>query len=325
MPLSATTHARLDHVLATGQRDHRLPSVAAGLVRGGELVWSGAVGTVDGRRGWRSGRRRHAVPDGVDHQDIRRGRRDAAARRGPHRPHRPSRQARARQRPRRRDPRAAPHPLRRRAGRDRERLVGADSGRRLGRPRRVRGRLTLPSRPTLPLLQHGVCRPRSPPRGGPGPSVVRRRALRDPRAPRHDADDASSRRRCGTGLCRAPVRGRAAARARARRRRDGTRRSALDDRRRPVAVGRPAGWAGGATCSRPRPSPRWSSRTTSSTSPGSRGPGRTVWGGRCGTSRVPAPPATEGRCRGSWRCSACTSTPTVAAAAVRARSERRCR
>ncbi|CAN7380920.1 serine hydrolase domain-containing protein [Knoellia sp. LjRoot47] len=49
MPLSPTTHARLDHLLATGQRDHRLPSVAAGLVRGGELVWSGAVGTVDGR------------------------------------------------------------------------------------------------------------------------------------------------------------------------------------------------------------------------------------------------------------------------------------
>ena len=51
MPLSATTRARLDHVLAIGQRDHRLPSVAAGLVRGGELVWSGAVGTVDGRQG----------------------------------------------------------------------------------------------------------------------------------------------------------------------------------------------------------------------------------------------------------------------------------
>ncbi|GAA4125617.1 serine hydrolase domain-containing protein [Knoellia locipacati] len=49
MPLSPTTNARLDHALATGQRDHRLPSVAAGLVRGGELVWSGAVGTVDGR------------------------------------------------------------------------------------------------------------------------------------------------------------------------------------------------------------------------------------------------------------------------------------
>ena len=51
MPLPATTHARLDHVLATGQREHRLPSVAAGLVRGGELVWTGAVGTVDGREG----------------------------------------------------------------------------------------------------------------------------------------------------------------------------------------------------------------------------------------------------------------------------------
>lgn len=47
--LSSTTTARLDHLLATGQRTHRLPSVAAGLVRDGELVWSGAVGTVDGR------------------------------------------------------------------------------------------------------------------------------------------------------------------------------------------------------------------------------------------------------------------------------------
>ncbi|MFC7489305.1 MULTISPECIES: serine hydrolase domain-containing protein [unclassified Knoellia] len=49
MPVSPTTSARLDHLLATGQRTHRLPSVAAGLIRGGELVWSGAVGTVDGR------------------------------------------------------------------------------------------------------------------------------------------------------------------------------------------------------------------------------------------------------------------------------------
>lgn len=51
MPLSPTTSARLDHLLATGQRQHRLPSVTAGLVRGGELVWSRAVGTVDGRAG----------------------------------------------------------------------------------------------------------------------------------------------------------------------------------------------------------------------------------------------------------------------------------
>ena len=49
MPLQPATSARLDHVLATAQRDGRLPSVAAGLVRGGQLVWSGAAGTVDGR------------------------------------------------------------------------------------------------------------------------------------------------------------------------------------------------------------------------------------------------------------------------------------
>src|SRR6188472_1816093 len=49
MPLQPTTTAALDHVLATAQRDGRLPSVAAGLVRGGRLVWSGAAGTVDGR------------------------------------------------------------------------------------------------------------------------------------------------------------------------------------------------------------------------------------------------------------------------------------
>ncbi|MFC7487968.1 serine hydrolase domain-containing protein [Knoellia sp. CPCC 206453] len=49
MPISTSTSARLDHILAAGQRKHRMPSVAAGLVRGGELVWSGAVGTVDGR------------------------------------------------------------------------------------------------------------------------------------------------------------------------------------------------------------------------------------------------------------------------------------
>jgi len=54
MPLQPTTTAALDHVLATAQRDGRLPSVTAGLVRGGELVWSGAAGTVDGRAGGRA-------------------------------------------------------------------------------------------------------------------------------------------------------------------------------------------------------------------------------------------------------------------------------
>ncbi|KQZ89458.1 serine hydrolase [Phycicoccus sp. Root563] len=50
MPLETTTVAALDRRLAEEQSTCRLPSIAAGLVRGGELVWSGAVGTVDGRK-----------------------------------------------------------------------------------------------------------------------------------------------------------------------------------------------------------------------------------------------------------------------------------
>ncbi|WP_377643652.1 serine hydrolase domain-containing protein [Oryzobacter terrae] len=49
MTLTSITTRHLDHVLATAQREGRLPSVVAGLVRGGSLVWTGAVGTVDGR------------------------------------------------------------------------------------------------------------------------------------------------------------------------------------------------------------------------------------------------------------------------------------
>lgn len=51
MSLEPTTVAALDRRLAQEQSTSRLPSVAAGLVRGGELVWSGAVGTVTGRTG----------------------------------------------------------------------------------------------------------------------------------------------------------------------------------------------------------------------------------------------------------------------------------
>ena len=47
--IAHATARRLDHVLATEQRSGRLPSVTAGVVRDGRLVWSGAVGTLDGR------------------------------------------------------------------------------------------------------------------------------------------------------------------------------------------------------------------------------------------------------------------------------------
>lgn len=49
--VTARTAALLDARLARAQREGRLPSVVAGLVRGGSLVWSGSVGTLDGRAG----------------------------------------------------------------------------------------------------------------------------------------------------------------------------------------------------------------------------------------------------------------------------------
>jgi CubicO group peptidase (beta-lactamase class C family) len=49
MALDPATTRALDHRLAVEQSEQRLPSVAAGLVRGGGLVWSGAVGTLNGR------------------------------------------------------------------------------------------------------------------------------------------------------------------------------------------------------------------------------------------------------------------------------------
>ncbi|MGL4174515.1 MAG: serine hydrolase domain-containing protein [Dermatophilaceae bacterium] len=51
MTLLPTTERALDHVLATAQRDGRMPSVVAGVVRDGRLVWQGAAGTLDGRAG----------------------------------------------------------------------------------------------------------------------------------------------------------------------------------------------------------------------------------------------------------------------------------
>ena len=49
--LDPTTARLLSARLATEQRTHRLPSVCAGIVRGGELVWADARGTLDGREG----------------------------------------------------------------------------------------------------------------------------------------------------------------------------------------------------------------------------------------------------------------------------------
>ncbi|MCD9197498.1 serine hydrolase domain-containing protein [Aeromicrobium wangtongii] len=49
MTLDASTAAALEQRLAVEQSTHRLPSVVAGIVRSGALVWSGAAGTTDAR------------------------------------------------------------------------------------------------------------------------------------------------------------------------------------------------------------------------------------------------------------------------------------
>jgi CubicO group peptidase (beta-lactamase class C family) len=46
--LTAEVRAQLDLRLADEQRDQRLPTVVAGLVRGGELIWTGAAGVTTG-------------------------------------------------------------------------------------------------------------------------------------------------------------------------------------------------------------------------------------------------------------------------------------
>jgi CubicO group peptidase (beta-lactamase class C family) len=49
--IDPVTARHLHHLLAAEQRRGRLPSVAAGIVRDGTLVWSDAIGTLDGRLG----------------------------------------------------------------------------------------------------------------------------------------------------------------------------------------------------------------------------------------------------------------------------------
>ncbi|YAL82663.1 serine hydrolase domain-containing protein [Dermacoccaceae bacterium W4C1] len=51
MTLPEATRAHLDARLAQEQSEQRLPSLTAALLRDGDLVWSGAAGTTDGRSG----------------------------------------------------------------------------------------------------------------------------------------------------------------------------------------------------------------------------------------------------------------------------------
>ena len=301
MPLSPTTSARLDHLLAAGQRKHRLPSVAAGLVRGGELVWSGAVGTVDGRADGASADadtqfRMGSITKTFVAVAVMRlrdaGLLELSDRFGAHVPgsalddvtieqllsHAAGVQAES-----------ASDWWERTPGGDWDALVA------------LRGRAALPLRTTLPLLQHGVCRPRSPSRGGPGAPLVRRRARGAARAAGDDAHDVAAHGCCGSGFAVHPFAD-----------------VLLAEPEHDAGAMAPAGqlwttvgdlarWAallGGQHrrgALRPRRSPRWSSRTTSSTSRVSPGPAPTVSGGRSGTTRAPDPRDTAARCPGSSR------------------------
>ena len=75
------------------QRDKRLPSIAAAVLRDGEIDL-GDRGRRGRRRGAARGDARHAVPPRLDHEDVHRGRDHAAARRGQARPRGHARQAR---------------------------------------------------------------------------------------------------------------------------------------------------------------------------------------------------------------------------------------
>ena len=156
--VSERTACALMARLATEQSNQRLPSVVAGLVRDGELIWSGGRGRVDGRH---AGRRR-PVPLRLDHQDVRRGVRHAPARRGPARASDTVQRFLPDTGHRRADHRPAALPLQRPAGRDRRGLVGAHAGRR---PRAADAddparRHALRGRPPLSLLQRRLRRPR---------------------------------------------------------------------------------------------------------------------------------------------------------------------
>ena len=74
----STSEAALDRLLAERQAD-RLPSVAAAVVRKGEIVWSAAVGSASYDEEPR-GDARHAVPHRLDHEDLHRDRGHAALR-----------------------------------------------------------------------------------------------------------------------------------------------------------------------------------------------------------------------------------------------------
>ena len=268
----------LDHLLATAQRDGRLPSVAAGLVRGGELVWSGAAGTVDGRADGRPADDDTQYRMGSITKTFVAVVRAAAARRRaaraaptgsaptcPARPSTTSASSSCSPTP----PAPRPRP-RARGGSARPAATGTPSspppvGQRFRAGRRFHySNVGYAALGRLLEVHHGR-----------GWFDVVRDELLEPLGMTR-----TTTRPVGVGgprAGRAPVRRRAAARARARRRRDGARPASCGPPSPTWPAGRRSSAARRRACCRPTPSPRWSSRTTSSTTRASRGSRRTAW------------------------------------------------
>ncbi len=184
------TRRLLDVRLARDQASQRLPSVAAGLVRDGEIVWTGGRGLVDGQapdattqyragsitktfvavlRAPAAGRRQLSLSDPLgEHLNA------ATAGAAVGHDHRPAALA-----------------LGRAAGRDSRALVGAHSRSLAGRAVRLLARRRggqVPARPPASLLQRRLCAARRTARGRARPALVRRNRGRAARPAGHGQD-----------------------------------------------------------------------------------------------------------------------------------------
>ena len=151
--ISERLAARLERLVRGAQREKRMPSIAAAVLRDGELIWETAVGAADVEAG-RRGDAGHAVPHRLDHEDVHRGGDHAAPRRGQARPRGHARPARRGRGAHADDPPAALARLGP-AARDAGRLVAdaaVRAARRAARDARA-GRARAPVRRPLPLLQ----------------------------------------------------------------------------------------------------------------------------------------------------------------------------
>ncbi len=228
---------QLEERLGEEQIKGRLPTLVAGIVRNGTIVWRGPG--VDRERRRRLANDGHAVPDRFDHEDVRGCQRPAAARRGRSRPERRRGRThlRACRTPSYGRPVALPHF--RLARRDAGALVGAYARRPFPRACVLlapAGRPTVATWSALPLFQPGLCRPGGTRRPRPFGTAWRCRPQRTAGAPGHAAYDPATGASVRPGPRRPPPRRPRHGRTRARCSGHGTGRPAVVDDRGPCPL-----------------------------------------------------------------------------------------